>query len=529
MRYAWLAIAIFAARFVATAIAYPARDGDLAWQRWLGATILRAHAIPSALGPETFSAVGAPWVPQEWAFSIAASLAGSGAGWAAFAGCVALAATAALALSAVRAERLGASPRANLLCTVFAGFALFESFGVRAQVAVWPMLALFLFFLDFDSPLAYAAIAVAALWSNFHASAMLVPIVAAAAAAGTFFDEGARSPNVRRRAIVAAGCALAICCNPFGVRLPLYALSLFSSTFKSAISEWKPTDLGDTSFLYGALPLLLIALVYFAGPSARRARDTIVLVAFAYLLLGAARNVALFGIVALPLVAVALTRGVPFFARDAAAERAVPRAARILLPAFSLVLAVVVAIGLVRNQERGEDALASHAMASIATLPGERRIFCADFAWCGLAIGAPRERVFLDGRADPFPADVWDDFLAIARIHHDWLARLDARGVNTVVTQTDSGLDDALARTRGWQRSYADAHYRVWVRAPATLTARTIVSCSLPFSYVATIDGWFVPSSRGEESDTISSPGATSAPSSSSPDLPSTATCIFGS
>jgi hypothetical protein len=442
---------------------------------------------------------------------------------------VAAAATAALVLAAVRAERLGASPRANLLCTVFAGFALFESFGVRAQVAVWPLLALFLFVLDFDSPVAYAAIVVAALWSNVHASAMLAPIVAAAAAVGTFLDEGPRSPNVRRRALVAGGCALAICCNPFGVGLPLYAIRLFSSPFKAAISEWKPTDLGDTSFTYGALPLLLIALVYFAGPSSRRARDTIVLVAFAYLLLGAARNVALFGIVAFPLVAAALSRVVPFFARDATAERAVPRAARILLPAFSLVLAVVVAIGLVRNQARGEDALAAHAMASIAALPGERRIFCADFAWCGLAIGAPRQRIFLDGRADPYPKSVWDDFVAIARVHQDWLARLDARGVNTVVTQTDAGLDDALARTRGWRRSYGDASYRVWVRAPATLTARTIVSCSLPFSYVATIDRWFVPSSRGDDNETISSPGATSAPSSSSPEVPSTATCIFGS
>src|SRR5665213_3358001 len=56
MKYAWLVIAVFAARFLVVAVAYPAVDGDLAWQRWFGAAVLRTGSIPQSLGPETFTA-----------------------------------------------------------------------------------------------------------------------------------------------------------------------------------------------------------------------------------------------------------------------------------------------------------------------------------------------------------------------------------------------------------------------------------------------------------------------------------------
>jgi len=54
MRYAWLLIAIFAARFCVIAVTYPQIDGDISWQRWLGFEILRSGSVPHALGAETF-------------------------------------------------------------------------------------------------------------------------------------------------------------------------------------------------------------------------------------------------------------------------------------------------------------------------------------------------------------------------------------------------------------------------------------------------------------------------------------------
>ncbi|GAC1307644.1 MAG: hypothetical protein NVSMB19_20490 [Vulcanimicrobiaceae bacterium] len=466
MKYVWLVLGVLAARFFATAIAFPQGDGDLRWQRWLGRTILATHAIPRRLGSETFSAPGAPWTPQEWAFSVVAAHATAGPAWTLFAGSIALAAVAALAIVAYHAVRRGASARAVVLCTALAGIGLFASFGVRVQVAAWPLLALYLLLLDCEGPWAYAAIAVAALWSNVHASAMLAPVLAGAATIGAAIDERAVGARVRRLAFVAGGSALALCCNPLGWDLPLYSLMLFTSPIKEQINEWQPTVLSEPSFALGALPLLVLALLFFAEGGRRRVRDLLVFGAMTYLVLGAARNIAIFGLVAVPLVAPALTRGMRLFASDGPpADERTERVARVALPAISLVLAAVVAIGLMRNTEREKDRLGARAVASMRALPGERRLFCADFAWCALALETPHVRVFLDGRADPYPLAVWNDFDRIARLRHDWRAALRRYAVDTLLVKRDSPLDQAVGLDRTWRTTYRDDEFAVWVRS----------------------------------------------------------------
>jgi hypothetical protein len=467
VKYAWLVIAIFTARFASTAIVFPSGDGDLAWQRWLGGVVARAHAIPRALGNEVFSAPAAPWLPQEWAFSLAANAARRGLAWDLFAGGIAFAAVAALALSAARAERRGGSPRAVALCTAFAGFGLFESFGVRAQVVAWPLVAAFLWALELESPWCWLAFPLAALWSNLHASAVLAPLLAGLSTFGAFLDEGRFGPRSRRALLLTAAALLAICCNPFGWELPAYAVSLFGNPIKSYISEWKVTDLDDISFAAGALPLLSIATIFGlrSGPGPRRWGDLLILAAFAFLLLSAARNVSLFALVALPLVAPILTRArLGWFAPSPpAAPTRTDRIAAVALPTVALAMALVVAVGLVRSAPPATG-LANAPLAALAALPGEHHVFCADFAWCGLAVGEPHVQVFLDGRADPFPRAVWEDFAAVVRVAPSWEATLDRRHVDAVVVTAGTPLDQALGLARDWRSGYADKTYRLWLR-----------------------------------------------------------------
>jgi hypothetical protein len=477
MKFAWLVIAIFAARFLATAIAYPQVDGDLSWQRWLGTQIVAGGAIPRALGPDTFTAVGSPWLPQEWAFSLVASLARSGLPWALFAGAVALAAVAALVLAAVQGERRGASPRALALCTTLAGIALFNSFGVRVQVLAWLPMVAFLALLEEDGPWCYGALAVAALWSNLHASAMLAPVLATLAMMGSMLDERGWTPRVRRTALVALGSLFAICLNPFGWHLALYAIGLFASPFKSLISEWKVSDIDDISFAYGALPLLLLG-VLTGLRGERRFRDTLILGASAWLLLGAARNIAVFGLVALPLVASSLSRAFPWFAPPPPQPPSrSDRIAAFVMPAAALVMALIVAGVLLRDVPKaGDDELAGSAIAALARTPGEHRVLCADFAWCGRIVGMPHERVFLDGRADPYPQSVWDDFATISFLRPAWRERLAARGVDSIIVGRGAALDQALARDAHWRAAFADKRYRLWLRVPGVTTSHVTTS-----------------------------------------------------
>jgi hypothetical protein len=471
VRYAWLIIAIFAARFLVVAVTYPAHDGDLGWQRWLGASVLNAHAIPRALGNETFSAPGAPWIPQEWLFGILAYLCSSGLAWDLFSAGIALCATATLVLGAYRASRRGASATAIAICTTFAGVMLLESFGVRAQVLAWPLLALFLVVLDREKPSIWLAALIAALWSNVHASATIAPVLAAAAAIGAALDERGFGTRARRLSLLALAAAVAICCNPFGWHLPAYALMLVTSPIKAYIREWKVTDLDQLSFAYGALPLLAIA-AYAGVRGTRRWGDALLFALLVLMMLGAARNLALFGIVVAPIVAIALSRVVAFF--SPARETPLAPPAAWLLPTTSLVVALGVAVALLRSGHRTEVLMPTTALHVLEQTPGEHRLLCGDFAWCSFEVGVPHVAVFLDGRADPYPPAIWDEFLSIARVQDGWREKLAARGVNTVLVARGSGLDQALERTPPWRSLFADKDYRLWVRPSAGVGLRAL-------------------------------------------------------
>jgi hypothetical protein len=467
MKFAWIVLAVLAARFVLLALAFPAGDGDLVWQQSLGDRILREGHISHSLGDETFTAV--QWTPQEWLFGIGVALSKEHGAWFVFAAGAAAAAIGALVLTAQRTAARGASALSTAVVTALAALCMFESFGVRAQVIAWPLLAATLWLLEVEGPLAFLVIPLAALWSNLHGSAMLAPVLVTLAALGAFLDDGALSPRVRRLGTIAAASAVAICLNPFGIGLPLFALSLFASPIKAFINEWKVTDIADPSFSLGAFPLILAAAA--ADPRMRMPwRDRLVLGAGIFLLLTAARNIAIFGIIIAPFAALGLDRLPNFLPLARRAERPLSaRAAKIAdraIPALGLVVAVVVGVMLWNNREaRRDDHLPTAALAALGKLPGEHRLFCWDFAWCSFDARTPRTRIFLDGRSDAYPIDVWRDFAAIAAPRPNFRERIAARGIDAIVTERGAALDAALHALPEWHDAFSDAKYRLWIKA----------------------------------------------------------------
>ncbi len=452
---------------MATALYFPPIDGDLSWQRWLGERIVTTASLPDRLGQETFTASGAQWVPQEWLFSIFAYRTGVD-GWFALAVTCAGCATLALTLCGWRARRFGASPIGVAVAVSATGIALLASFGVRAQVVAWPLLAAFVLLLEIDGPVSYFAVAVAVLWSNVHASVMLAPVLAGIFFAGSLVDRGWNA-NARRYAFISVGCAFATFANPLGWKLPLYALTLFSSPFKSMIVEWKTTDLGDQAFAYGAFPLVLCLLV-LGVHGAHRWRDRLLLGTVAWLMFSAARNISVFALVASPIVAVAISALAVSRTGRSAPRVVLPRALRIAESCAALLLAVFIGGMLVRAEASGAvpDTQPHRALAAIEALPGRSNVFCADFTWCSFLLGAPRARVFLDGRADPYPRDVWDDYSAIIRVRPEWQATLARRCVDVVLLERSSALEQAISLSGAWRSSYSDATFRAWVRSSVT-------------------------------------------------------------
>lgn len=464
MRLAFAIAIIFIARFAVSAWFDPGRDGDIAWQQWLGLQILHTGSIPAALGPEAFTAPGAPWVPQEWALSLAIALTLGTPWFAALVAATTLAAAAVLLLTALSSQRLGASTTAVGLAVFCAGFSMLESFGIRAQVFGWMFLAAIMYLLRcVPGRGKWWIVPLVAVWANMHASAMLGPALLALWAAGTAVQERAWNAKVREYVLLALASAGAVFLTPLGYRLPLYALELLHSPIRGAISEWQPVSLSAFSFTFGAL--VLIAGVCILGVErSRRWPELFVIAAVTYLAITAARNVPVCAIVLAPVVAESLTKKyLP--ARLRANTIFAERPILAILYACSFAAALLSVVMLSASPEVARRTLPEGAIARLAAIPGTHRLYCEDFAWCSLALSHRNLQEFIDGRCDPFPLPVWKDYVTVYRTKGNWRAVLDRRGVDAIIVQKKHALARAMPSWRGWRLVYADDDYRLFVRS----------------------------------------------------------------
>ena len=455
----WACCALVVGWFAALALRLPRGDGDLLWQRWLGERVLREHAIPRALGPETFAAEGAPWTPHEWLFStVFAWTSAHGAGWIVPVLC-ALAFGVVLATVVVRARRRGVSAAGASAAVLVCALAAMQSFGARAQVLGWACLAGTTWLLELEGPGAWAAVPLTAVWANLHASAFLAPALAASFALAAWLRERAWSAAVRRSAGLAFACAAATLATPFGIDLARYAAALLTSPIRASISEWGATSVASPAFVAGALPLLLLLALFGARVPLR---DRLVALAFAVLLFGAVRNVPVFAIVAAPIALAAVPQ----------------RRARATAPwssgafAWATLIAIVACGAAVSGATWryaplvGEGLPAGTARALLAEARTPPRVFCEDFAWCSVFLNEP-VRFFMDGRCDPYPARVWREYREVIDGGRRWASILDGERVDAVLVRRNGALDSLLAERSGtWRRVASDRISALYVRPP---------------------------------------------------------------
>jgi hypothetical protein len=456
----WVCVIAVVGRLAAVAIAFPPGDGDRFWQRWLGERVLREHVIPRALGPETFSAPGAPWTPQEWLFSSVLALgADRGAAWVVPLIC-ALVVGLAFVMVVLRCRRRGLSGAMASAAVLLCALATIQSFGVRAQIFGWAGLATLLWLLEAEGAIAWFAVPLTIVWANLHASVFLAPAVVALFALSAALRDRRWSREVRRHIAIASGCALATLMTPLGLDLPRYAIGLIGSPIRHSISEWGATSIDSASFAFGAFPLVL-ALAAFGVRASMR--DRLVALAFTVLLFTAVRNVPLFALATAPIAIAALPRKQGRFDTPTPVERAAA------WTTVAMATAAAVTIGTLSWREAPLPnrtlplGPARMLLAEARTTP---RIFCEDFAWCSMFLAEhQRALFFMDGRCDPYPDAVWRDYLEVLDGHPRWARILDAQRVNAVLVRRDSALDSLLAeRSRTWRPIASDRLSRLYVR-----------------------------------------------------------------
>jgi hypothetical protein len=78
----------------------------------------------------------------------------------------------------------------------------------------------------------------------------------------------------------------------------------------------------------------------------------------------------------------------------------------------------------------------------------------------------PSATVFIDGRADPYPVNVWREYRAVVDGRNAWASILAAHRVDAVLVRRDSALDSLLAdNPRLWASVGEEQRARLYVRS----------------------------------------------------------------
>ena len=299
--------------------------------------------------------------------------------------------------------------------------------------------------------------------------------------------------QIRLLLITAAVSVLAVLVNPNTYRMlgyPFYTIGI--EALQDHIQEWgSPNfhDLPTQPFLW----MFLILLAVVALSSFRIDFTDLLLVGiFGFMSFMAVRNVALFALVAAPVIARhgestllqlldAWKRRTPWgaWADRLLAHRFSKTPLMIAVNWLLLGLVVLLALGMATrpllpaNIEKEMTArLPVDAVDFLVENQLPRELFNS-YNWGGYLIWRlyPDYRVFIDGRTDLYANAFIQRYLRVMLARGDWKGTLDEYHVNTILVEEESPLANLLTQSMGWSLVYHDGQAVIFVRDDLSVQA----------------------------------------------------------
>jgi len=288
---------------------------------------------------------------------------------------------------------------------------------------------------------------------------------------------GATAPHRIALALCLGASTLATLVNPYGWGIYRYVLHTSQRASQRQIDEWLPPSLdmwiGRAFFISLAVLGVLLVLAWRKGYRPRLL-DILLLGCFLPMACTSVRMVAWWLLILAPMAATLLV----VICRQTGVEEESPQpslatgltfAALLLTAIFSLPgLQEYNPLLRLRQQPRVEDDLEA-AYAHLRTLQPSGHVF-ARFEW-GEYLSwtfAPSFQVFMDGRIELYPDDVWDDYSTVTRGSENWQKVLDDRQVDVLVLDAEyharTGLFSKVNSSPHWHRHFTSRNVAVYLR-----------------------------------------------------------------
>lgn len=461
-------------------------DPDMWWHLRTGEFICQ-HGIPRH-DIFSFTVSDHEWITHEWLSEVIMWTVYSIGGFPALS--IAFAVLSALSLWLVYRCSEGRPYMAGLIA-LLAALAAAPCFGVRPQMFSLVMVAAFVYVIEGlrDRRLSPRSLfllpALTVLWVNLHGGYLLGVVVLLTYAAGDSLQRLSTRPDarllswaeVRLLAIVAIACLAVAVVNPNGWAIWTYPFgTLGSAAMQQNIAEWRSPDFHAYAYWPFAI-LMSIGIIGWATTTQRpQWADLFLFLGTAAAGLRSSRHIALFAVVAMPIVArsmAAIARGTRaewLLVGDSRRTSPSPRAIR-LNRAILAVGVLMMGIWDAQRLASNEATIAKvFPVAAVSFL--EREGLASQHGWNPYVWGGyliwRRIPVFVDGRADVYGDQFLSRYFKTLRIADDWREPLDAFGVAYVLVERASPLGALLTSSGEWREVYDDEVARIFRRVGGT-------------------------------------------------------------
>jgi hypothetical protein len=465
-------------------------DGDLARHLRLGEAMLQQHGLVRE-DVFSFTKAGQPFLAFEYGSELLYAGAYKAAGLAGVAVLAGLVLALTYALVARFLIRRGGDPLLAYLVSMAAAVLSAAHWLARPHLFTMLFVMLLLELLQDTGRRALAWYALLfVIWANVHGGfsfgCILIGLYSAGEAIeGRLSADPAWYGRARHHAAALGVALVASLLNPNGYKLLAHVFGFFGNS--AILRQTQEFMSPDFHTINGKIFLLtLLGVVAALAWSRRRPTVPVLLVllatiAFALL---SQRNIELFALTALPLVALhldaewralpALTGAKAVFAREHAGRHAGVGAATVaaLMAGLAVAGGSVAGIPIVPNRF-DDKAFPVQAVAEARGAKLEGRMF-SHFIWGGYLMHEwPEQRVFIDGGTDHYGEKLFNEYIQVWNLDPGWRDVMKRWNIDLALLPPDSRLADELVRDQRWTIWHCDSTATL-LRRPGDPASRSL-------------------------------------------------------
>lgn len=468
-------------------------DGDVGWHIRLGEIFLRDGHLP-ATDPFSFTMAGKAWYAWEWLADVILALVHQLDGLQG----VVLLAGAVIALTGSLLIRYMRWLRVNVLLSILSMLLICSvstmHWLARPHMFTWVFLIATIWLLESDRRKQtwklWLLVPIAALWTNIHGGWVALIVTSAIYAVGAGLEDLWQSAkqdswklylpaSALRYGLLVVLCLAATVVNPYGIELHAHVGDYLQSDFiLNHVEEFQSPRFRNESMRI--LEVLIFAAFFVSAYMVRRGEFVrpLLMAAWAHASLTSVRHAPLFAIIALPYIALELTRLMQWASKEGWSLAQVLQdigkdygveggKASEQGPTFGwLPVASLVLVAFMLNARASEESWKAefpsvHFPVAAVSALGERlsaqRVLTSD-QWGDYLIYLlhPEHRTFIDGRSDFYAPEIRDDYLSILGSNWKTASVLEKYDFQAALLPLEWTVTTLLKQSPDWQVVYDD-------------------------------------------------------------------------